>query len=98
MTTFITQPSWPDDLTELVSRCRRVSLRVDNSLKEDVDLKWKKVNPKKIHEVVNFSQIIGETCAEKGVRHVVDIGSGLVIHPIIETYLSSANNRKFRCV
>jgi hypothetical protein len=42
------------------------------------DKKWSKVNPKKIHEVVNLARLIGESCQNNEVKHVVDIGAGLV--------------------
>ena len=42
------------------------------------DRKWNKVNPKKIHEVVNLARLIGESCQNNEVKHVVDIGAGLV--------------------
>ncbi|XP_059352197.1 methyltransferase-like protein 25B isoform X2 [Daphnia carinata] len=70
-------PSWPLDLTKFAVSCWRLSLRINLARKEEALSKWKKVNPKKIHEVVNFSLLIGEKCAEKDIKHVVDIGAGL---------------------
>jgi len=40
--------------------------------------KWKKTNPKKVHEVVNFSRIIQRHCDDNKIRHVIDVGAGLV--------------------
>ena len=40
--------------------------------------KWIKVNPKKVHEVLNFSRFIGDHCRRNDIHHVVDIGAGLV--------------------
>ena len=58
--------------------CRSLSLRIDSNRNQEIVSKWKKVNPKKVHEVLNFSQLIGEKCAEKKIERVVDIGAGLV--------------------
>lgn len=63
---------------QFVLSCWRLSFRMNLIQNEEAVSKWKKVNPKKIHEVVNFSRLIGEKCAEKQIKHVVDIGAGLV--------------------
>ena len=38
----------------------------------------KGMNPKKIHEVGQMAGIVDKLCKECGVKHIVDIGSGLV--------------------
>jgi len=38
----------------------------------------KGMNPKKIHEVSQMAAVVDKLCKECAVRHIVDIGSGLV--------------------
>jgi len=76
-------PDWPPDLKKFLSQCWNFSLRSDwnsqdvENIKEGDKSKWNKVNPKKVHEVLNFSKFIGDSCLNNGIQHVVDIGAGL---------------------
>jgi len=72
-------PAWPPDLKEFLSKCWSFSLRMDSGQHNGVedDRKWTKVNPKKVHEVLKFSKLIGENCQQNKIQHAVDIGAGL---------------------
>jgi len=82
-------PDWPPDLVEFLLNCWNFSLgcrqwKRDAADADDADdaecsrkSKWIKVNPKKVHEVLNFSRFIGDHCRRNDIHHVVDIGAGL---------------------
>ena len=69
----------PIKLQHFVRQCWNLSLKSSGVEKEiDDGHKWVKVSPKKVHEVVRFSDFISNDCRQNQVQHVVDIGSGLV--------------------
>ena len=80
---YLLKESWPESLKEFIKTCQTLSLprspQTGHVTGTELDKNMRKgMNPKKIHEVSQMAAVVDKLCKECGVRHIVDIGSGLV--------------------